>query len=211
MIALIILAVIAVVLLAVLFLPITVEMVFDGKFVLRIKYLGITLFDNQKEKKQSKHKREKVNTDSGKNTTEKKDNFIKKIYKQKGLQGTISYFCNVLTILLKKMRRVIKHFKFRRFKLDISVATSDAANTAIQYGKICAAVYPVISLLQSITDFKSKEINISADFEKTNSEFKSSILIKTQGLYWIIAAIGILNQYLKLQRKEREKYERKQH
>lgn len=207
MIVLIILAAIVTILFAVLLLPITVELTFDGKFMLKIKYLEITLFDNQKSKKTSKHKKEKVKTVSGENATGKKDGFIKRIYKQKGLQGTISYFCNILAIVLRKMRRVVKHFKFRRFKLDIVVATLDAANTAIQYGKICTAVYPVISLLHSITDLKSKEINISADFEKTKTEFKTSILLKTQGIYWLIAGIGILYQYLKLQRKEREKYE----
>lgn len=94
--------------------------------------------------------------------------------------------------------------------LDLTVATDDAANTAIQYGSVCAVLYPVLSLLQSTVDLKSKEVNINADFEKSKWEFKTSILVKAQLIYWIIAAIGTLKQYYKLQRKEREKYERKQ-
>ncbi len=211
MIALIVLGVIVAILLCILFLPITVDLAFDGKMMLKIKYLGITLFDNKKSKTKPKQKKEKVKTASKDNAPQKKDNFIKRTYKQKGLLGTISYFSDILAIVFKRLWRVVKRFKFRRFKLDIIVATPDAANTAIQYGKICAAVYPVISLLHTITDMKSEEINIKTDFEKTRPEFKASILVKTQGLYWLVAAIGILKHYLKLQRKEREKYERKQH
>ncbi len=210
MIALIIIGVIFVILLTLLLLPITVDLTFENHLMLKIKYLGITLFDNKKRTEPKKSKRPKSKTDvKDKSPDKKKESFVKKTYAQKGLLGTITYFSDILVIVLKKLLPVIKRFKFRRFKTDIIVATSDAANTAIGYGKVCAAVYPVISLLHTATNLKSDNINISADFEKTKSEFKISFLLKTQVIYWLIAAIGVLIQFLKLQRKEREKYERK--
>ncbi len=210
MIALIILGVFICVLAILLLLPLTVDLVYEREFILKIKYLGITLFDNKKTAEPKKSKQAKK-TSQDKESSPKKENFIKRTYKQKGLLGTIDYFSKVFTMVLKRFWWVAKRFKFRKFNFDLVVATSDAADTAIQYGEVCAVLYPVLSLLQSLIDFKPKQVNISADFDKTKWEFKTSILVKTRALYWIIAAVGLMVQFLKLQRKEREKYERKQH
>ena len=209
MIALITIFAVVLVIAFLLLLPICVDVSFDHDIVLKIKYLGIILFDNKKQKKpkKTKAKTKKQNADKSK---QKKDNFILRTYKQKGLLGTISYFSELLSLIFKRLLRLLKHIKFRRFKLNITVATADAANTAIQYGKICAAVYPVVALLEANTDLKTKEINVSADFDKKKSEFKTSISIKTKVIYLLAITIGAFIQYVKIQRKESEKYEREQ-
>ncbi len=208
-IALIIIVAIISLILLLLFLPLTVDLTYKKEFMLKIKYLGITIFSNKKRTKTKKNNK-KASASSDKKSAKKEDGFVKKTYKQKGLLGTISYFSEIFTIVFKKLWRVIKRFEIRRFKLNLTVSTSDAANTAIKYGEVCAAMYPALSLLQANTDFKPKNINISADFDKTKSEFSISFLIKTKLFYWLIAVFGVLKQFLKLQRKEREKYERKQ-
>lgn len=206
-IALIIIGAIICLLFLLLFLPLSVDLVYKSELVLKIKYFGIIVFNSKKRKK---FKKKKTSASTEKKTSKKEDNFIKKTYKQKGLLGTISYFSDILAIVFKKFWRVIKRFEIRRFKLNLIVATSDAANTAIKYGEVCAAVYPPLAILQANADFKPKNINISADFDRNKSEFDISFLIKTRLFYWLIAAFGVLRQFLKLQRKEREKYERKQ-
>lgn len=193
------------------FLPLTVNLAFCDELILKIKYSGITVFDSEKRVNLKKGKKRKKQVEQkAEDTAPKKENFFKKTYKQKGLLGTVSYFSEILTLLLKKLWWVIKHFKFRKFRLNLSVATSDAADTAINYGKICSTVYPVISFLETNADFKAKEININADFDKTDSEFQIWASVTTRVFFWLVAAIAVLFEFLKLQRKEREKYERKQ-
>lgn len=209
MIALIILGAVVGILLILMFLPLTVDLSYEDKFVLKIRYAGITLFDNNRTELDKKSDKKQVEKPKG-STPQKKDNFFVKTYKQKGLLGTVSYFSDILVIVLKKLWWIVKRFKFRKFKLDLTVATADAADTAIQYGKVCAAIYPVISLLQTITDFKLQQINIGTDFDKTKWEFNGAILVKTPLVYWIVAVISVLIQILKLQREESEKNERKQ-
>ena len=58
-------------------------------------------------------------------------------------------------------------------------------------------------------EIKAKEINISADFDKSDSEFKISTSVTTRLFFWLVAAISALFGFLKIQRKESEKYERK--
>ncbi len=200
MIALIVLVAIICFLILLCFLPLSINLVYEHKLMFKIKYAGITLLNSEKERKTTGNGNNKKES----SPPQQKENFIKKTYKQKGLLGTVQYFSNILKIVLKKFWWLAKRFKFRQFKFDLTVATDDAANTAIQYGEVCAAIYPIFSIIQSAVDIKPKSVNINADFDKTNWEFKTCILVKAQLLYWLIAAIGALAQYLKLQRKECE-------
>lgn len=193
-----------------LFLPLTVDLNFKDKLLLKIKYSGITFFNNQKRVRINK-KRKKSNAKTIDDTTPTEENFLKRTYKQKGLLGTVEYFSKLLAMFLKRFRWIIRQLNFRKFNLNLSVATSDAANTAVQYGKICSMVYPVLSFLYTNAHFKAKEVNISADFSKTKSEFQVSLSVTTRLIFWLIAAIAVFFEFLKLQRKESEKYERKQH
>ncbi len=205
MIAMIVLGIIVVLILLLLFLPLTIDLVFDSKLVIKIQYMGIKVFDSAKKASKKKKSKKQDNNDNA----PQKESFVKKIYKQKGFMRTIEYFSKVLKLLLEKLWWVAKRFKFSRFKLDLTVATNDAAKTAIQYGKICAAAYPVLSLLQTIIKFKPEQVNISANFDKNKFEFKTSIKVTTCAFYWIVAAVSATSLFLKLQRKESEKYERK--
>ena len=138
---------------------------------------------------------------------QKKENFISKTYKQRGLIGTMRYFSEIIAIVFKKLWWLAKRFKFRHFQFDLTIATEDAARTAIQYGEVCAILYPVFSVIQASTNLKPKSININAAFEKTEWEFKTCILVKAKLFFWIVAIVGAVAQYLKLQRKECEKHE----
>lgn len=209
-IVLIILGIIICLFLLLLILPLTVDLSYDQNFVLKIKFSSITFFDSEKRVDiKGKKARKKKSKEKAEGKTPQKENFFKKTYSQKGLLGSISYFSEIFVLAFKKLWWIIKRFKFRKFRLNLTVATSDAANTAINYGKICSAVYPAISFLENNANFKSKEININADFEKTNSQLQVGFSVTTRILFWLIAAITAIFEFLKLQRKEREKYERK--
>ena len=195
-----------------LFLPVTADLSYVKEFSYRIKYAGFVLLDSEKKVdiKKVKRKQKKSDDTSAQKSSGKEDNFFKKTYKQKGLLGSIRYFSEILMLLLKKLWFVVKRLKFTRFKLHITVATDNAASTAIEYGGICSAVYPILASLQTNADFKSKEINVSADFDKTESIVIASISVTTRLIYFLIVAVSAIFEFLKLQRKEREKYERKQ-
>ncbi len=197
-----ILGVITAVLLLLLILPVTVCILYKERLVLKIKISGITIFDSTKKKK-AKTKEE--TGDTKKSQKKQKEGFVKKVYKEKGLLDTVKYFCELLGLALKKLLWLVKRFKFRKVRLDLTIATDDAANTALQYGGICCAVYPLIAFLQTNADFKADSINISTDFDKSSSEISFEFSIATRVAFLIIAVLSALFKYLKLQRKECEK------
>ena len=87
------------------------------------------------------------------------------------------------------------------------MASDDAANTALEYGGVCSAVYPIVSLLESNINLSLKSINISADFNKIKPEIKTSASVTTRLIFWIVALMAVFNEYLKLKRKESENNE----
>ena len=210
MIALIVVAAIIVLVFLLLFLPLTMDLVYDGDLFIKLKYLGITVFDDQKSEEKERKKAKKQKKKTGKSTSTKDENFLLKTYKQKGLFGTISYCCGILKIVIQNIPNIAKRFKFRKLKFDLTVATDDAADTAIRYGEYCAVLYPTISLLQSVVDLKPSQINICADFDKTETEFKGSVLAKASVIYWIIIVYSMLKEIENLKYKESEENERKQ-
>lgn len=203
MIALYIIGAIIGIVLILLFLPLTIDLAYEGELLIKIRYLGITFKDNKRKKRKKKAGDENQ-------TAEDDDDFLLRTYNQKGLVGTVRYLCSLLKILLTKLLWIVKRFKLRKFELDLTVATDDAANTAIRYGEVCAAAYPVLSLLHSVLDINPKKMNINADFDKTKTEFRCCVLARTALVFWFIAVFEALKEDYKLELKESERNERKQ-
>lgn len=198
-------------LLLLMFLPVTADISYQKEFCYRFKYSGIVLFNSEKKFNIDKFKRKRKKkvlkdnlTENDSDTNHKKENFFVKIYKEKGFINTVKYFADISGIILKRVLKLLKRFKFKKFKLNLTVASDDAANTAIEYGAVCSAVYPVIALLETQISLKSKKVSINADFDKTKPEFDFSVSITAKLINFIIAFIAVIFEFLKLQRKERE-------
>lgn len=203
----IVLGAIIVVLITLLILPVKLKVDYDKELTFTIKYLGFTLLDSEEEDKESKKVLKKVQSTAL--PTDKES--IKSTYKQKGITGTIKYYGDVLLLILKRLRWIIRFVKIRKFVFDLSIASDNAADTAIEYGEVCCVIYPIISFIQTNTNFKFKtdNINISPDFDSTDSKLKASVLVKAKLIICLIAIAGLLWDYTKKQRKESEKNERK--
>lgn len=203
----IVLGAIIVVLITLLIIPVKLRVDYDKELTFTIKYLGFTLLDSEEEDKESKKVLKKVQSTAL--PTDKES--IKSTYKQKGITGTIKYYGDVLLLILKRLRWIIRFVKIRKFVFDLSIASDNAADTAIEYGEVCCVIYPIISFIQTNTNFKFKtdNINISPDFDSTDSKLKASVLVKAKLIICLIAIAGLLWDYTKKQRKESEKNERK--
>ena len=77
----------------------------------------------------------------------------------------------------------------------MNVATDDAANTAIQYGAVCTAAYPLLSFFNTLANVQYKEIDIKSDFESKTPEFNFSLIIKCSVFYLIKIAFAVYNDY----------------
>lgn len=177
-----------------LFIPISVHIKYDGDLFVKLKIAGIKALGLEP--------KEDINnpspdTESDKKAKKQTEKAFEKLKKKHGFAGAVKEIFVFLKAVLERLKRSFKHIAIRRLCLDIKVASGDAAATAIEYGAVCAAVYPVLTLLDSIANVKMKSINVMADFNSDKSDFGFSVIIRARILFLIIMAFGVFSEYNK--------------
>lgn len=92
---------------------------------------------------------------------------------------------------LKSLGALLPHIRIDKFKVNWVCAGSDAAETAIRYGTVCAVIYPLAAFLKEKTHYKKNpDISVTADFEAQNGNY--SIYLKLRAP--LVFAINFLLQ-----------------
>lgn len=168
---------------------ITVFLSFHDKFVFYVKFFGFKLFGNQEQDG-------KIEKSDDKTQGEKqKAKFFGKLRKKLGFSGAVKELSGFGMKIAKLLSSLLKHFSFRKIFLNIIVATENAAQTAIEYGTVCAVVYPLAEFLNSVSDVKYKKIAISTDFNSTNPKMEFEFEAGTRVIFLLISAFKIFKEY----------------
>ena len=200
--ALIIVAIIFLIIIAILFLPVTVNIRFYEDLFLKVKFFGIKVYEITPDDKKEKNETEKT-AESEKEKPQKKENSFlntakgtfSRLKKEKGFVGAVKEIMGFAGRVLSHIKKLLRHINICKVKLDIVVASSDAAKTAIDYGIVCQAVYPVAAMLNTCAKIGFKEINVKSDFESEKCDFGFAATVKMQIFYLIIAAFKIFSEY----------------
>lgn len=208
MIALYIIGGIILLLILILIIPISADIRYKDELFVKVKYGSIGVFDSSKHNPENEKEKPSVKKEN-KKAKEKKENTITKIFNEKGKIEGIKFLARLIKSAISRIIWVIKKISFRKFFVKIVVSSDDAANTAIAYGAVCAAVYPIINILEQNTNLSVKEVGIYTDFEKISPEIETAVTLKTRLIYAVIAGISLLLEYLRI-KKESDKNGRKQ-
>ncbi len=194
-----------------LILPVTVWLELEQSLSLSVRLLGFTVYNYEKRPKKRKKSAKKAQK-SVQKTPQKEENpnFFKKMYKEKGLGATVNFVTSIVRGALKGAAFFVRKLKFRNFVLELTVASDDAAKTAVEYGAVNAGCYTALGALSSVSDFKIKKVDISADFNSITPRLYLAFDVKTNAFIAITAALKGCFKYRKL-KKDSEKSERKQH
>lgn len=128
--------------------------------------------------------------------TNKKKKGLKGFLKGHSLSSKINVVFSILKQILSKTEYVLKRSKVEQFNLDITVAGDDAATAAIEYGAVCAVVYPAFSLIQNYNKNLKENINISCDYtvSKPHLDFCCVVSIR---LIHLLAVLSVLPAIIK--------------
>lgn len=128
--------------------------------------------------------------DKKKSDTHAKDGVLTKLADSAG----------TLKLLLERIFWLLPRARVKKLHIVSISAGDDAADTALQYGAICAVLYPLISYIRSRMRVSKKAVDtkIACDFDATESTFELDIKITfTVWLMlralWQIAKEQILN------------------
>lgn len=207
----IILSIILSLILLILFLPVVVDISFKQEFFFKIRLFGFKVFDSQKPKKEKTPITRKKNQEKNKKSDVKlrAKTIFERLQKKYGFTGAVSKIMTFVLKVLSHIKGFLRHINIHKVKLDIVVASEDAAKTAIEYGIVCQAVYPALSALTSMVNIKYKEINVKSDFESTNCNFQFGALVKLNIFWLLIAVVKIFSEYKNFVT-EKDENERKQ-
>ena len=136
MIPLIIISAVILLIALLLFLPISLDIMYTDDFFMTVRFAGIRIFKIEPGKD---IKKPKSDAESDKKAESRQKNPLKSSTAKRALGRTRrdNGFCKSPY----SNKNQLRHIKITRLCFGINVATDDAALTAIYYGAVCSAVY----------------------------------------------------------------------
>lgn len=161
-----------------LIVPLKLNVKYEGDFLVKIKYLFITYQLYSKKEKKEKPEKEKSLTRT-----------IKEFSGQ-GVGGIISFLTKITKIVVKYSKRLFSRAIVDKLYLKLEIAGEDAAETAIQYGAACSAVYTALGMLMSTMKVVKYKVDVLPCYNKVESVAQLDMTVKVRLVYALSAAIG---------------------
>ena len=156
----------------------------------------IVLYPRRKKPKPPKEKEEKKEKKRRKSKKKRKEDSRKP---KKSLPEKIRLVRALLAALLRRTRR---YLHLRAVRAHISVATGDAASTAVLYGAVSAALSGLLALLDRAFNLKAPpgDVAVFPDFtgEKTKADLKIVLSLRVFGALAILFSVAIAYVKVKL-------------
>ena len=112
--------------------------------------------------------------------------WLKSLYNKGGVDAIITAFKRIASLVVGALRPLFRTLKLRHLSIDIISAADNAADAAINYGRLCAGVYPALSLILGVVRYDDYKVNIRPDYDKKALEADISTEISV--IPW--AAVG---------------------
>ncbi|HIT52764.1 MAG TPA: DUF2953 domain-containing protein [Candidatus Fimivicinus intestinavium] len=199
----ILLAIIALIILAFSF-RLTVQLDYHDVVELEIHYLFLKfklLPWEQKEKKPKTEKPAPASEQPPKDTSQKKkggskQNPLATFWNNEGIDGVIALLKKTASILSGMFRSVFRHIILDKFYLQMYIGSGDAAQTAIDYGKVCTEVFPALGAICSAMKVKKYDVDISPDFLANQSETELHAVLTLRPIFVTNAAVAMVVKLL---------------
>lgn len=127
--------------------------------------------DKAKESKKT-HKVEKKADNNG------NDGLLSKLGLSGDIGETIEFVKQLISSASKPVKRLISHIRVSNFYLFITASGEDAAQAAMNYGKINWLVHTALAVLYNTVKLNVKKIDITADFTSGKTEYELSCKVK---------------------------------
>ncbi len=158
------------------------------------KKVKLSAYSERKRKKKEAEERKKLEKKRQKKADKRKKEKTKpKKESKKSLKETINLVCALLKVAVG---RFAKHLRIRVAKLHVSVATGDAASTAVAYGAIVQSASYLAALLDRANklDAPAKaDVMICADYlsEKTHADVEIGFSLRLWQMLDVLLRTGI--------------------
>lgn len=90
------------------------------------------------------------------------------------------------------VRRMLRRTSLAKFRLRMIVADSDAAKTAMKFGRVNAEVFYIVALIERVVTLKTDQIDILPGFGAEKSEMSYSGEIRLSPLFLLVAGVQLI-------------------
>ncbi len=161
----------------------------EEEFILSFKLLFFVFTVSPENKKKKKKKAKKKEKEKKERPAKKeKDNFFRSHTSDFGVFDYIE----LIGIVIEKF---IAKIYFDKLEAEIRVAGDDAAQTALNFGRLNAAIYPIAGLINGHKRIKKLHIGITPDFTTTKSVYNAEAIAYIR-IFDVLAAVIAIIKYL---------------
>ncbi len=126
----------------------------------------------------------------------KKPNIIKQIYDKDGVLGILLMISTLLQTVNSAIITLIKGFHIHSLYVKMIIGGSDAAQIAIDYGKICGVYFPLKGLILSTMKVDNCDDYIAPDFIAPRSEYEFQLIMSLSIGAVLKVALVAVKQFL---------------
>lgn len=161
----------------------------EEEFILSFKLLFFVFTVSPENKKKKKKKAKKKEKEKKERPEKKeKDNFFRSHTSDFGVFDYIE----LIGIVIEKF---VAKIYFDKLEAEIRVAGDDAAQTALNFGRLNAAIYPIAGLINGHKRIKKLHIGITPDFTTTKSVYNAEAIAYIR-IFDVLAAVIAIIKYL---------------
>lgn len=161
----------------------------EEEFILSFKLLFFVFTVSPENKKKKKKKAKKKEKEKKERPAKKeKDNFFRSHTSDFGVFDYIE----LIGIVIEKF---VAKIYFDKLEAEIRVAGDDAAQTALNFGRLNAAIYPIAGLINGHKRIKELHIGITPDFTTTKSVYNAEAIAYIR-IFDVLAAVIAIIKYL---------------
>lgn len=156
------------------------------------------------EKPKKKKRRAKNEPQAPKQEKEpEKSSKLRDIIKERGVKGFLSFLLQIAKASAGGAKKIIRHLVIRRCSLTVTVGGEDAAENAMEYGYLCAAVYPAAGAVIANVKCKRHDIKVLCDYQKSETSVDFSGIFSIKLVFVLAAAATALIRFFKAEIKNR--------
>lgn len=197
------LALILLLLLLVLFVPVWARVTYRGELCVRVRVLGIPLTvlpasaKSPKADKPSGKETKKSAEEKAKSPSRGKEllNEISRSFREDGVQATLDYLQALAKLAGRAAGRALRSITVDCLRLDMLIATGDAADTAQRYGQVCGVLYPALAAVSGPVHIRRRRLRVEPNFLAEKSAVQLDVRLHIWVFRLVGAAIALLVGY----------------
>lgn len=196
------------ILLLLLFLPVYARIRYDGELRVKLWVLGIPITLLPAAPKRESPAKEKPVSKKKPSKSKELKKELTASFRRDGVGATLQFLKQLAAIAVKAVGRMLRGVKVDDLHLELMVAGSDPATTAVRYGKVCSVLYPALSAAEQVITVRRRQLRVEPNFLAENSGIYVDIRLHVwvfrvvgAGL-WLLCRYMFLNSDMSMDKKE---------